>query len=338
MQKRNAILIRTIFSLVGLASLMQIIQNYGVERIIEEIKIGSWGISLLILSFVPTLVCYSLSWLLITDQKAWHGEQRFFSKWRLFTKFSLLSIAWNNLTPFLKVGGEPLKYMLLSDHLPKRDAMASTINYNLIHLFSTALSFSIGALAIVFFYDTSSAIQIGTGIFLAIFAIVLILIPIFHKVIRQMWLKQCLSDKGRWQRVVFYGIIISLARVFRLAKERPLVFWSSVAVDTVARFVEGLTFYISFQFLSNSVGLFTAGLLDVGRTLVDTLFFFIPYQMGTREEGVHFFMEKVFHIDSKGFLTAVLFYRLVEIVWIVVGYLIWISSKNAAKEVRHASA
>jgi hypothetical protein len=117
-------------------------------------------------------------------------------------------------------------------------------------------------------------------------------------------------------------------------KNNPRVFFLSLFFDIIARFIEGLSFYFGFYLIKHPISLLSSSLLDVGRTFVDTIFFFVPYQIGTREEGVHFFMEKILAVDSKGFLTAVFLYRFIEIFWILIGYIIWVSTKRSSKEAR----
>jgi hypothetical protein len=106
---------------------------------------------------------------------------------------------------------------------------------------------------------------------------------------------------------------------------------ASIFFDTLARFIEGLTFYLAFHYISHHIPFLVATMLDVGRTFIDTFFFFIPYQIGAREEGVRFFMENVFNISSAGFVTVVLLYRVVEIFWIIIGYLIWVFLRPTKK-------
>jgi hypothetical protein len=98
--------------------------------------------------------------------------------------------------------------------------------------------------------------------------------------------------------------------------------------DVVARFTEGLTFYYSFKLIKHPINIISASLLDVGRTFIDTVFFFVPFQVGAREEGVNIFMNKILLISSSGFLTAVFLYRFVEIIWVFFGYIIWINEKR----------
>lgn len=322
--------IKIAFSLIGLLSFIRIIESYGLGVIQEEIQRSGFLLVLIILTFIPTLLCYSVSWLLVTEHHLISGNFSTLKKIVLFTKFTTISIAWNNLTPFLKVGGEPLKYLMLKDHLTRKEAITSTINYNIIHLLSTVLSFIIGAFFLMAFYPISSK-----GF---LFSMVLILFFCFAFFMSATLVKQKIkkSNSGfghHYIRLAYINLFVIKKRLMNFYVKYPRAFLLSLFFDTSARFIEGLTFYFGFQLIKKPITLFSAAFLDIGRTLADTIFFFIPYQVGTREQSVHFFMEKVLLINSSGFLTVVLYYRFVEIVWIVIGYLIWfMSNKDSSVE------
>lgn len=327
--RRN--LFRLIFTAIGLASLVHIIRSYGPSLIIEEAKRSGPVLVFLILTFIPTLVCYAISWMLATDHQKMDKDLTLLKKTIIFSKYTLMSISWNNLTPFLKVGGEPLKFMMLERHLPRSEALASTINYNIIHLVATAFSFIVCAFLLVFFYDLTAVVLYCA---LAFGGLCFFLIYGSYKFLHSSFLHSFKHFRFRIIKMIVINMKIGLRRIHYFYKKKPEAFIFSLLADLVARFIEGLTFYFGFSLIKHPISFLSASIIDVGRTFIDTIFFFIPYQIGSREEGVHFLMEKVMLIDSKGFLTVVLFYRFVEIFWIGAGYFLWVSSKSSSKEVR----
>jgi hypothetical protein len=325
MQKK----LKIIFSLIGIYSFVRIIQGYGIKLIKDEIQHSGIFLVFLILTFVPTLFCYALSWLLATNHHQMKNNLSFVKKVKLFAKFTVVSIAWNNLTPFLKVGGEPLKYLMLSRHLSKKDAINSTINYNIIHLLSTVLSFVIAAIILNVFYTVPAVVSYySIGFIAACFSLVYLV----FRLVRADY--TYIENVFRWHffRVIVINSKLVIKRLIHFYKKHPKDFFLSLFFDTLARFIEGMTFYFGFLLIKHPVSALTASFLDIARTFVDTLFFFIPYQVGTREEGVRFFMQNVLSIDASGFLTAVLFYRLVEIVWIFIGYSVWVSMGRSSSD------
>ena len=64
---------------------------------------------------------------------------------------------------------------------------------------------------------------------------------------------------------------------------------------------------------------------------VDNLFFFIPYQVGSREGTILMLTQHVFNAGAKAAVGAAVMYRLVEICWMVFGYILWISAGSSRK-------
>jgi hypothetical protein len=225
--------------------------------------------------------------------------------------------------------------MMLMQHLPRSEAFASTINYNLIHILSTGLSFIVCSLLLSFFYQTTDTVFYYSLIFAISFSLLIfVLYKIGNKMLHSASHYYFKKYRFRLMRPLAVNFKMGMRRVFVFYQQKPKAFALSLFIDMIARFVEGLTFYLGFRMIKSPISLLSSSLLDVGRTLLDTIFFFIPYQIGSREKSVHLLMEKILLIDSKGFLTVVLFYRFVEIFWIIIGYLIWVSSKRSVNEVK----
>jgi hypothetical protein len=329
-KKINSIIFRILFTLIGLFSLLKIIKKYGFNNLVDEVNQTGVLLVLLALTFIPTLICYAVSWMLASDHPRMFKEFSILGKIAIFTKITIVSIAWNNLTPFFKVGGEPLKYLMLSKYLSKSDALTSTVNYNIIHLFATGVSFVVTSIILVLFYQMPNEVRYYLLGFAFVFSISLYLLI---WILRAKFVYIAFTFRYRIVRVVIVNIKVAFRRLLKFYKKSPGVFFSSLFFDVMARFIEGLTFYFGFYLIKHQISFLSSSLLDVGRTFVDNIFFFVPYQIGTREEGVRFFMEKVLIVDSQGFLTAVFLYRFVEITWIFIGYIIWVSTKSSSKEV-----
>ena len=142
------------------------------------------------------------------------------------------------------------------------------------------------------------------------------------------------QSRFRSIRLIIVNVKFTSRVIIYFYKKNKVSFYFSLFLDVLARFVEGLTFYFGFLIAKHHVSFLNSSLIEIGRTFVDTIFFFIPYQIGTREKGVEIFMEKILVIDSKGFLSVVVMYRLVEIIWIFIGYILWVSSKSSVTDER----
>ena len=98
--KKNRIFLRLLFSAVGIVSFCKIINDYGMSNVLEETSRSGVLFIFLIFSFVPTLVLYATSWLMLSEHKSLPANLSIFKKLLIFTKFTIIGIAWNNLTPF----------------------------------------------------------------------------------------------------------------------------------------------------------------------------------------------------------------------------------------------
>lgn len=331
-------------AIIGLWGLFVLIKDYGFHRLQSDINnIGIKDLALLFLTFIPTLICYSFSWWLVTipmvsQSKAKSSLSSLSPLSRLlplpffpFLKLTVISIAWNNLTPFLKVGGEPLKAIMLRPYLQDYEQgvavnVLSTVVYNIVHLLGTLGAFILAAAVIIFYYPVDYFIKL-----VAIMTIVSSVIVYFLLMCTPRWIQKILGPKSAFSRVSF--IMGESAAHFSFSS---VIIWSAVVVEIMARFIEGITFYLAFRLVGNRLSFLSSSLIEVGRTLVDTIFFFVPYQLGSREQGVAFLLEKVLGTSTVGFLAAVFMYRLVEIFWIAIGYSWWIwgKKKNSPKKLQ----
>jgi len=305
---------------IGLSSFVLILHSYGFPRLGTDIlSLGWWAIPLA-LSFGPVVLCYSIAWLLVTPEVSPRQLPTLF-------RFASISVAWNNLSPFVKVLGEPIRMAMLERWMSRKDAARSMVLYNLVHSLGTLLGFFFGATAILFFFPLPEGFQAGL-------LSVLIVIPVLATglfLLPQRWKR--LGRSARRNRIVLAGFWLrwAFSKIRIFSRRHPTRFWGAVFVEILARFVEGLTFYFAFLALGQPLSLLYCSLLDVGRALMDNIFFFIPYQVGSREGGIVLLAEHVLRIDSRDTVSAAVFYRLVEISWMAIGYLLWIAENKSRK-------
>jgi len=311
-------LIKLLLALFGFVAIFLIVRNYGFERLCLDFSKAGFSLVLLALTFIPTLVCYSIAWSLVTNIS--HPIQSgFFKRTFHFSKMMAISIAWNNLTPFLKLGGEPAKYLMLKKITDKESALKSTLVYNFLHLYATIWCFILVALLTPFLFN----LPLGEKeLFLVVGSIAVITIFILPFMLRP--LKKLFKKKTKF----IYMLRIS----YEYYKAHKVNVMAALFLEVIARFIEGITFYYAFYLIEKPIRFVSSLFLEVGRTFVDTIFFFVPYQLGSRETGIKLFMEKVLYVSSDGYVSTVFMYRFVEIAWIVIGYLLWISLKSASKD------
>jgi hypothetical protein len=307
---------KALFSALGFGSFLFILSGYGFPRLAADImSLGWWSVPLA-LSFLPTVFCYALAWLLITP------ELSLSHLWALH-RLTVISVAWNNLSPFVKILGEPVRLILLGQWLDPKAAARSMVLYNIVHVLGTLFSFFLGALALLLFFPVSEGIHKA-------FVSLLFIAPLlaFGLYFLPHLAKRFGGRTAKRNRIVLAGFWLrwGFSKIRMFSRRYPMRFWAAVGLEVVARFVEGATFYVAFLALHHPVSALVCGLLDVGRALMDNIFFFIPYQVGSREGGILMLAEHAVKIGS-----AAVFYRLVEILWMGIGYLLWINEERVRK-------
>lgn len=312
---------KALFTALGLGSFLYILHGYGFSRLALDIAhLGWWAVPVL-LSFLPTVFCYALAWLLITPELTAASLVD-------LSRLTLVSVAWNNLSPFVKVLGEPVRVRLLGRFLDTKSAARSMVLYNIVHTLGTLASFFLASLLLLLFFPVAEALRGALFAFLVIsplLALGLYALPHLSK--------RFFGRSAHRNRLVVAGFWIrwgfSKIRIF--SRRHPARFWAAVLLEVAARFIEGATFYVAFRALGQPTTALVCGLLDVGRALMDNLFFFVPYQVGSREGGVVMLAEHALGVAGGAAVSAAVFYRLVEIFWTGVGYLFWIQAENSAK-------
>jgi hypothetical protein len=312
---------KALFGVLGLASLFYILQSYGLPRLGEDIgHLGWWAIPLA-LSFLPVVMCYAVAWLLVTPEL---GPRHLFA----LARYSSIAVAWNNLSPFVKALGEPVRAQMLGKWISPRAAARSVVVYNLVHIIGTLSSFVLGSLILLLFFPVTGVIRTGLFVFLVVAPLLIAGLFSFPYIS-----KKVLGHRVKRTRLALAGFWVrwSFSKMRTFSSHNPLRFWGAAGMEMLARFVEGCTFYVSFQALGKPVPAFTCGLLDIGRALMDNIFFFVPYQVGSREGGIVLLAQHAVGVAATAAVSAAVFYRLVEIFWMGTGYLFWIFEERSRK-------
>jgi hypothetical protein len=316
---------KILFSLLGLGSFVFILNEYGFAKVAADLASLGWWVIPLAASFLPVAFLYGLAWFLVTPSLP-------LSRLPGMLRLSVISLGWNNLSPFMKVLGEPVRVLLMEDWIPRKAALESAILYNLVHILGTLLAFILAGVIILAAYPVSDTIHYAfLGVMAA--ATVLLLVIYYLPFLTRGRSRQRRRRGGKigFMPKARYWLRWSFSRMRLFSRRYPARFWSAVGVEIVVRFVEGLTFYVAFRALGAPISALAASLLDVGRALLDNALFFIPYQVGSREAGILLLSEHVLGIGKNAVVSASVFYRLVEIFYMALGYALWTHRASSRK-------
>jgi hypothetical protein len=302
--------LRLLIALIGLGGLHLLLRDFGYARILHDLR----GLGL---DFLPVVL-----WFLLPFGFQALGWRILVQEWRAatFTYLFLVSIvafAWNNIGPVSKSLGEPTRVILLRDRLPLREALRSMMLINMAQSMGTLLTFGLGAAVAPLFFGLSDAafwITVASAL-VAMTANVLILLWIFVKRSKEKTPTRGLRLRAvrHWLRWVFH-------QLRKYTRHHPWRFASAVILCAGSRVSEGVVFYAVFRALKTPLSLWESIALDTGRGIADNAFFFVPYQLGTREYSLKFLTESVLHTGSEAAIAASLVFRLGEISWIVMGF------------------
>jgi hypothetical protein len=316
---------KVLFSLLGAGSFVFILSEYGFAKVAADLASLGWWVIPLAASFLPVAFLYGLAWFLVTPSLP-------LTRLPGMLRLSVISLGWNNLSPFMKVLGEPVRVLLMEDWIPRKAALESAILYNLVHILGTLLAFILGAVLILALYPVSDAVHYS---FLGVMAAAFVLLLVVYYLPRLTRGRRH-RERVRGQKISFmtkarFWLRWSFSRMRLFSRRYPVRFWSAVGVEIVVRFVEGLTFYVAFRALGAPVSVLAASLLDVGRALLDNALFFVPYQVGSREAGILVLSRHVLQIGEGYVVSALVFYRLVEIFYMALGYALWTHRASSRK-------
>ncbi|HTL70892.1 MAG TPA: lysylphosphatidylglycerol synthase transmembrane domain-containing protein [Candidatus Eisenbacteria bacterium] len=243
--------------------------------------------------------------------------------------------AFNNITPFVDVGGEFLKVTLTAGRfgVRKKSALASVVVERSLLFFSEILFWALGAALVRFVFP---AAKVWDGALFATLAVCAALGA-------ALWAAQ---RKGFFLSVM--GALRSLGLEPKLPEKLHLsmreidaeiaAFYSGEAargrlsVSLVLHFVGwvagGLEMYVLFRLAGAPIALGDAVLFESFFQLLRTASFFIPGNLGAQEAGLAVMARWTGHDFSAGVAVSLL-KRLRQLVWTAVGFAVWAALKPA---------
>lgn len=302
---------RLLILALGLGGLHLLLKDFGYARIVSDIR----GLGF---DFLPVVL-----WFLLPFGFQALGWRILMLSWRAATLpylflVSIVAFAWNNLGPISKSLGEPTRVLLLRDRLPLREALRSMMLINMAQSMGSLLTFGLGAAVAPLFFRLSDAAFLITvaSALVAMTVNVLILVWVFRGQGNRR------ASRGRRLRAIRHWLRWIVHQLRKYTRLYPGRFASAVFLCALSRTSEGIVFYAVFDALKSPISVWESIALDTGRGIADNAFFFVPYQLGTRELSLKFLTESVLHTGADAAIAASLVFRMGEISWIVMGFLL----------------
>ncbi len=200
----------------------------------------------------------------------------------------LVGEAVNNITPFLDIGGEPLKIILTHRRLgvSRKIAFKSCLTSRVLLLFSEVLFGVVGLLLGLVFLPLSSEWKVGftlTGLTLTL------------------------------------GCVIFTVSFYSESKRKLL--WATL-YHFIGWVMGGVEMYFYFRLVGVPISLTQGILLESLLQIVRLLSFFIPGNLGAQEMGMSILAQILGSTHAIGVVVSVL-KRIRQLVWTAIGFLIW---------------
>lgn len=279
-------------------------------------------------ALILALLVYPLFQVPFTIGLRWLFPARTREKMKLTDLFSIRMTgeALNGMTPFLDVGGEPIKAFLMRQReiAPLGEAVTAVCMSRIVYVVSEIcfLLISFAALALTAPLAPLGWVILGGTLASAIYAALLVAAQIKGAVRLVPSLFAALKKKGLdipHEEAAWTGVESDLAGFYR---DRMPDFIRSVAWSTAGWFFQLFEVLVAFRVLGLDIGLVQALILQAVLETVKTASFFIPGNLGSQEWGLAFAAEEMGFTAAGGFALSLL-KRLRQLVWFGIGMGLW---------------
>ena len=305
---------------LGLLFLGYLIGYLGPDEILHNFAIMKWAFP-----FILALAC---TWH-ITNSIAWSfafPPGAFRPRLRTLFMTKLAGDAVSQLTPLANIGGEPLKAYLLRNESPTSRGLASVVINKtaqvITGLFFTAIGFSL----IFLYWDLPQAvplhIQFGLGVLLLVGAL---LIGVLYRKQKHMFssLLNVLQKFGvhtdALERKMTKAVRIDDG-ISQFYSKHKLRFFLVMFFHSLGWLLGACETYVVLRVLGADIDFSVAFLITSLTLIINSLFFFMPSNIGVLEGGQVFLLAALGLNPALG-LSLGIIKRMRKIFWISVGWL-----------------
>jgi len=305
--------------LIGIAAFCYLVWDFGIDNIVRNVvRVGWW--------FVPIVALWGIVYLF--NALAWYIILRDHASTVTLGAIYRLTVsgfAINYVTPFINLGGEPYRVLSLRSQVGIHRAVSSVILYNMVRMLSHFYFWIACAVVALLVLPTSVGLVLTMA---AVFTLVISLIAFFYSRHRTGIFRSLMGASARSR--LFRPLARKMeknsaalleidAQITELYRERRGAFYQALCCEFLARLIASFEFYFILQAIGSSLSLIHAFLINGGSSLILNLFFFVPFELGTREGGLFLVMQGIGVTSGIGIFMG-LINRVRELFWIVIGF------------------
>ncbi len=315
-----------IFFTIGAVALGILIARSDPAQLLSDVRQAGWAVPAVVSVYGVVYILNAIAWRLTMIEEPRLTFQQSYT-------ISVAAFSINYLTPFASIGGEPYKIVAASQWMGARNATASALNFRLVHMQAHVLIFLTGVL-LAFVWLPRSAI--GQPVLIAMTAILLGLNLLLFALHREGMLERIFDFMGRTPLLKKLAVKLEPRRPALVDIDRQLIafhsqhrgrYYGALAAEYGARVFSMLEFFIIAKAMGTPVSFGTAFLIGGFSSLVVNLFFFMPFNVGSKEGGLFMIFAALGLPPRLGVAAAVLS-RLREITWIAIGLLASLATRR----------
>ena len=314
-------MIKFLFLGLGFALLGLILHRTNLQEVWQQITLVGWvGLAVVIifyfLEFLSEVYTWQLTFKSIPLTPQWTS--------RLFLIY-MVGAAFNRVTPLASLGGEGFKAVMLKTHyqISYPETGASIILTKTLNTLSLLLFVAIGFFPLFISEQFSASFKTVAGLSFAVFAGCILIFFLLQRFRLASWLAH------RLEHFPWGNRLAKLLGNLRSVDERLVEFYtnrSRMRNGLIVAFLNwplgALEIFFLMQFLRYPITFADAWLLDSVAQLVRAGTFFIPANIGTLEGSLVVLGAAITGSPALG-LTISVIRRLKDLLWILLGLLIW---------------
>jgi hypothetical protein len=315
-----------LFFAAGVTALAILVIRANPQELVNDVRDAGWTVPAIVAVYGIVYVLNTLAWRLTMIEPP---RMSFGRAWVV----NVAAFAINYLTPFASIGGEPFKIVAASQWMGPRNGTASVLNYRLVHMQAHLLVFLTG---VVLAFVLLPAGTIATTLLIVMAAILLLLIALLVAVHREGMIERLFDLGGRiplLNRFVLRfeprrGALIEVDRqLIAFHRASPGRYYGALLTEYAARVFSMTEFFIIARGVGHPVTFGTAFLIGGFSSLVVNLFFFMPFNVGSKEGGLYVIFAAL-GLPARLGIAAAVISRLREITWIAIGLLLVLATRR----------
>ena len=308
----------------GAVALTILILRADPHQLVRDVRDAGWAVPAIVGVYGIVYLLNTIAWRLTMIEEPRLSFPRAYA-------INVAAFAMNYMTPFASIGGEPFKIVAASQWMGARNATASVLNFRLVHMQAHLLVFLTG-IALAFFLLPPGAIAMPVLVFMAVVLVILAaLLFAIHRegVVERLFdLAERIPLVNRLAKKLGRAAMVEVDRqLIAFHKANPARYYGSLAFEYGARVFSMFEFYIIARAVGHPVSFGTAFLIGGFSSLVVNLFFFMPFNVGSKEGGLYAIFAALGLPARLGVAAAVLS-RLRELAWIGIGLVLVLATRR----------